>query len=204
MLRWMRLKSLLFVLLIAHLGGCAGTSVQPEVSADWPQHLQQLQALSSWRATGKVALRSASAQETANLIWQQSGAATQLQLSGPFGAGATQVYSDGHQLTVEQGDDKRTVDISTPTAVLANTGWDLPLRSLPYWLKGMPDPTGEADHLATDPGTGHLTQLQQFGWNIRFEQYRSHPASALPGRLLLVKDDTRVTVLIRQWQTRNP
>lgn len=196
MLHWIWLKGLVLIL----LGGCAATSMQPVLPVDWEHHLQQLQTLSHWRASGKVALRSTRAQETATLVWRQAGESTKLQLSGPFGAGATQIYSDGRQLTIERGNDTRTLDVSTPVAIAHNTGWDLPLRSLPHWLKGMPDPHASSEQLETDPATGYLTHLQQHGWTIDFEQYQVPDSIALPGRLRLVKHDTRVTLLIRQWQ----
>ncbi|MDX1734166.1 MAG: lipoprotein insertase outer membrane protein LolB [Halioglobus sp.] len=197
----MRAGRWLTCLLLAVAAGCAVIDDRTTAPADWASHRDSLLELYAWTATGKVALRSRDSAESATIIWRQQATESWVRLSGPFGAATTNLYSDGRSLTVQQGEEQRTVDISTPGQVLLNTGWDLPLQAQPHWLRGQPDPDSEVQELGIDPASGHLASLRQQGWQVRYSQYRLNGDVTLPSRLVLEKDDTRATLLIRRWQT---
>jgi outer membrane lipoprotein LolB len=170
-------------------------------SAGWQAHSQQLTALQQWTARGKLAIRTVEVSESASLVWQQKEATSHLELSGPLGVGATTIDNDGRQLDIRQGDDHQTLDISTPDAILVNTGWDLPLGALTYWLKGLPSPSTNVQKLELDPTTELLQTLQQDDWDIRYEEYGQFQGFTLPTRLQIQRGATRVKVVIAHWQT---
>jgi len=183
------------------LAGCAALEPQLPTSAGWQAHSQQLALLQQWTANGKLAVRSADAAESASLEWRQHDQDTHLQLSGPLGVGATTIYSDGQQLDIHQGNEHRTLDISTPDAVVLNTGWDLPLLALTYWLKGMPSPHAKVQKLELDPQTELLQILQQDDWEVHYEQYGQFEQFTLPTRLRIQRGATRARIIISHWQT---
>ncbi len=157
--------------------------------------------LQQWTASGKLAVRTADASESAGLVWQQHDQATHLQLSGPLGVGATTIDSDGRRLDIRQGDEHSTLDISTPEAIAANTGWDLPLLALAYWLKGVPSPDSKVQRLELDPQTELLQSLQQDDWEVHYEQYEQFQEFTLPTRLQIQRGATRAKVIISHWHT---
>lgn len=194
-------RTLTLYLLLLLLAGCAGWGQRAPTSAGWQAHSQQLAALQQWNASGKLAVRTATSSESASMVWQQRGQNTHLQLSGPLGVGATTIDSDGRQLEIRQGDEHRTLDISTADAIALNTGWDLPLHALAYWLRGLPAPASEVQLIELDPHSEMLQRLQQDNWVVDYEEYAQFQAFALPTRLQIQRGATRVRVIISHWQT---
>ncbi len=188
-------------LLLLLLAGCTGLGQREPASAGWKAHSQRVAMLQQWTASGKLAVRTADASESATLVWQQHDLDTHLQLSGPLGVGATTIDSDGRRLEIRQGDERSTLDISTPEAIAENTGWDLPLLALAYWLKGVPSPDSNVQRLELDPQTELLQSLQQDDWEVRYEQYGQFQEFTLPTRLQIQRGATRAKVVISHWHT---
>jgi outer membrane lipoprotein LolB len=194
-------RYLLTAVLALLLTACAGQQARLPTDASWTEHSARLQALDSWTAEGKLALRSSEQSESASLLWRQQGGDTYLQLSGPMGLNRTAIRSDGRQLEVSRGDDINTWDISTPNAMVQETGWDLPLQALPHWLKGLPAPDSRISLLELDPDRTLLRILRQDGWEIRYETYANFGNFTLPTRLQILRADTSARVIIRNWKT---
>jgi outer membrane lipoprotein LolB len=188
------------VLLI--FAGCAGQHTREADSLSWQEHSSQIQQLSHWTARGKLALRSSERAEAATILWQQRGNNTELHLSGPMGISATTITSDGQHMEVRQGEELKTVDISTNDAIALNTGWDLPLLALPYWLKGIPSPHSPVQLLELDPDRNLLRDLQQDDWEIHYEQYQQFKDLTLPTRLRIQRGTTSARMIIRHWQAQ--
>ena len=190
-----------FWLLILLLAGCSGMDLREPTAASWEIHSEQLMLMHQWSAKGKMAVRTANASESASLVWQQDNQNTYVQLSGPLGIGATTIYSDGLELEMHQGNDHTTIDISDPDAMISNTGWDLPLHALSYWLKGIPSPDSTVQRLELDPKTELLQNLWQNDWEVRYDQYEQFEEFTLPTRLKIQRGATRAKVIISNWQT---
>ena len=47
---------------------------------------------------------------------------------------------------------------------------------------------------------GRLEYLQQAGWDIHYDRYKTVDALDLPARILLENDEIRVRLVIDQWQ----
>jgi outer membrane lipoprotein LolB len=114
-----------------------------------------------------MALQNAERAESASIDWRQQNDISQLQLTGPMGLGATTVYADASTLEVTQGGESRRYDVSTPELAQAQTGWDLPVQALQYWLKGVPSP--ELDIQQKNVEHGLLKLLQQAHWTCTFK-----------------------------------
>ncbi len=186
--------------LVMLLAGCAGQETRVLKQPGWQAHSAHLQLLNHWIADGKLALRTSDRSESANIRWQQAGVSTRLQLSGPMGFNATEIRSNGKEMEMRQGETVTSWDISTADAIERNTGWDLPLQALPYWLKGLPAPDVRIQALELDPGGSLLSKLQQDGWLVLFERYKQFGDISLPTRLRIQRGTTTARVIIRDWQ----
>ncbi len=183
------------------LAGCAGMGRPPlpANAQEWAQRQALLGALTHWTASGKIALRTAQEAESASLRWQQSGADTHLELSGPLGVAATTVDSNGEYLAIRRGEEYQRWSLSDPELGEANH-WDLPLASLHYWLKGIPAPGAPVQDLALDPATQLPQKLQQQGWTVEYQAFAQFGPYQLPTRLQVERDSTRARILLRDWQ----
>ncbi|MEH6587713.1 MAG: lipoprotein insertase outer membrane protein LolB [Halioglobus sp.] len=187
-----------FALSLLVLAGCAGQPQQGPGEESWQAREDQLTRLDHWTASGKIALRTAEQAESASLLWQQMGEATHLRLSGPLGVSATTVDSDGHQLEVRQGDDYSRWNLDDPNSAQPG-GWDLPLRSMHYWLKGIPDPDLAVESLQLDELSQLPQQLQQQGWTVEYQQFSSFGNYHLPTKLRVFRGETQARILLRNW-----
>lgn len=191
-------------LLASLLAGCAGQQARVGSDTSWAQHQSRLQALDTWAAEGKLALRSTQISESASLNWQQSPTGTTVHLSGPLGFKATTIESDGSELQLRQGDDISRWDISDPEAMARQTGWNLPLQALPHWLKGIPAPVSSFELVAFDTDPSLLGSLQQEGWTVTYREYARFADLTLPTRLQIQRGDTSIKVIIRDWTIPAP
>lgn len=160
----------------------------------WQDREAQLKALSHWKASGKLALRTADKSESATLQWKQSNNVAQIVLSGPLGLNTTSIESDQTSLTIRQSGQIRHYDISSGTIPSA---WDLPVQALPYWILGLPAP-GEPIHEQVIEQNA-IRQMAQSGWTITYEDYGQFDQYVLPTRLKIEKHSTRARLLIRNW-----
>ena len=195
----LHLPGLLLLLLL--VSACATTGPGAIDSPDWQAHSARLQALQQWRASGKLALRDPERAESAILDWHQDGAQTRVHLRGPLGVGATRIVSDGRQLEIQRDGEVRVIDISSRDQVRLHTGWDLPLGALPYWLRGLPDPSLEVEALQLDAAGTLPRELSQAGWRVSYEDFADAGGLPLPSRLRIENGATRAIVVIRRWRT---
>lgn len=195
--RWQ--AATLAALLLTLVTACSN---QPKPSggdpdAQWPIRAAQLQLLDDWQASGKISLRSEQRSESANMTWSQRSHHTKLNLSGPMGFSATTISSDGSKLEVIQGNSTRHYDISSPDAIVRETGWNLPLNAMHYWLKGLPAPALDIEQ--ADITLGMLNRLIQAGWTITYQKFGQFGQYQLPMKIQLEGADTRIRVIIREW-----
>ena len=194
-----RLLAMMSTVSLMFLAGCASTPETHPDGATWEARQSTMETLEHWTASGKIALRTAEQSESASMLWQQVGQATHLRLSGPMGISATTIDSDGHQLEIRQGEDYSRWNLDDPD-LQKNSEWDLPLRSLHHWLKGVPDPTLKIQSLQLDEANQLPLQLQQQGWTVDFQQFKRFDDYQLPTRLKATRGATRVTILLREWR----
>ncbi len=179
------------------LASCARLPEQTATEMSWQDRVAQISALSHWKASGKLALRTPSQSESANLEWTQGNKITQILLSGPMGLGATAIESDTVQLRISRDGQTQVYDISSQAASDVIIGWDLPLQALPYWILGLPSPQAPVLNQLVEDGL--LRQIKQLGWTITYEQYQQFEQYTLPTRLTIERDSTRARLIIRHW-----
>ena len=191
--------AILIPALVLLIAGCAGQPELDDGDRNWQQRSEQLSQLTHWKAEGKVALRSADRSESANMSWTQQKNKTVLNLSGPIGLGATTITTDGSFLEMVRDGSLQRFDVSSPESIVRETGWNLPLHALHYWLKGIPAPDLEIEELRTEQG--RLNYLRQSGWTISYQGYGQFGPLVLPTKLDIETEGSRARLIVRTWTT---
>jgi outer membrane lipoprotein LolB len=178
----------------AALAGCAAVRPAGVVQAPWEQRVTQLQQAHGWRLDGRAAAALGQQGWQASLDWRQAGAASEVHLAGPFGAGA---------VLLRLGPDGLSLNGAPPSEAVAEQlqdrlGFDLPLANLRYWLLGVPDPSLPFELTRNDQDRAQT--LDQAGWNISYDRYMADRGDLLPQRLVLRRADARVRVAIDHWE----
>lgn len=179
------------------LAACAASPEKVPVSADWQTHQAEVSAWDSWDVRGKIALRTPAQAESASLEWQQRAGLSELRLSGPLGMAATRVSSNGERVTIIRGETVQEIDASSPASLEAATGWPLPVRQLPFWLRGIPAPGATSGESVSD---GLLRQLSQDGWQVDYLDYGDFAGLRLPSRIRVEGHGLSAKLILRQWR----
>lgn len=195
-----RTLQFLTLALIVLLAGCATqapTQKEERHPGDWRTQQSNLEALDTWTAAGKVGIRTPDDSQSANLDWTQRADQYRISVSGPWGTGRNTLKGNGRQVTLTNGDG--TFQAPTPEELMAQQmGWSLPLSSLVYWVRGLPDP--RSPHRTSEDDVGFPATMDQAGWHIDYRDWSQADGLWLPRRIVMTYDDLRTTLVINRWQ----
>ena len=127
---------------------------------------------------------------------------------GPLGAGHSRVLASAERIRIEAGS-QPPLEFSAPfegveSALAERVGFGLPLASLAYWMRGVPDPSvgaGEAQSAAMTLAPAGGVPFDQAGWRVQPEDpvWIERAPAALPRRVTLTQGSVRIRVVIDQW-----
>jgi outer membrane lipoprotein LolB len=178
----------------------AGCATAPSLPAPGPGAAEArraaLQGRETWSLSGRVAVAAAGEGSTAAVDWRQAGGQSDLELRGPFGAGAIRVFLTGDGVSIEDGTAR--LDGEDARRYLEDQlGASLPMVELRYWVLGVPAPDSPYEELAGPDGLPR--RLAQKGWVISFERYREADGEQLPSRITAEAGGTRVRLAVSRW-----
>ena len=182
------LAGLLAVLLVA---GCATTPA--------PRGSQSAAAITAWQLNGRVSLTRGEEGWHAGLYWQEQADTFYLRVSGPLGQGGFQLNGDARGIVLVDADGQSFVARDVDALLVQVTGWQLPVKGLRYWIRGLPAPAaGKAK--ATRDEVGQLLRLEQSGWTVNYQRYQLVGDVLLPVKLQLLHADIAVRIVVDQWE----
>lgn len=205
----MRLPAIVLAFAALIMSGCTSLQVDPlpeglteQPPAGWTEDRTRLERFRQWELSGKLAVKQPTDSGTAVInYWIQDEDAYELELSSSFlGMGRTTLEGvPGFiELTLPGGDQYQSGD---PEALIeAATGWQLPINSLTWWIRGLPGPDGDFRLFFDD--RDRLAVIRQQGWEIRYDRWKSFidDYPPLPARVTAVKDEKRVRLVISNWR----
>lgn len=183
--------------LLLAVAACGSMARRAAVPGDWAHSRAALQSHDTFMMTGRVGVAAGEEGFNARLRWKQSGARSELALEGPLGVGGVQVEAEGETFRVQTSKGEK-LDSEAARAVLKERlGFAPPLRSLRYWVLGVPDPAEPAEETLDE--SGRLATLQQGGWQISYTRYVAAGGGWLPDRLTLQNGTVRVRLIVESW-----
>ena len=194
----------LFLLLL--ISACASPILPPVDSPErtWQSREIQLSNVNDWQLTGRMAVTTDVEAWHMDVNWQQRSDNYTILISGPFGAG--KVRLSGNANGVYLYDDDGVYFAKEPDALLhQHTGVIMPVSSLFYWIRGLPNPRMKEYNKPKLDDQGRLAFLQQNGWNVEFKRYLQVESLQLPDKLFIKgKPDIDVRLVIDDWQITRP
>lgn len=181
------LRALLLLLTLSGLAGCA---IQPPAPV-----IADTARMTHWQAEGKMGVRVADRGGNLYFTWSQNGELYTLALSGPLGAGRTELNGSPGGVILRNGD-LGEISASSPEVLLeAVTGYSAPVSYLAHWLKAEPATREAQVERGTD---GRTLRIAEDGWIASFPVWdEAYPG--LPRKILVTGPDTRLTVVISRW-----
>ncbi len=193
---------------IALLAGCASLvdtrPADPATEAQlaaWESHERQLESMSDWGFEGRAAIRSGVTGGSVRVEWTQVGTVTSLALSGPFDTGRLAMTGTPDHMLLTDGDGNRRMTDEPETLLEEQTGWRIPLATLPRWIRGLPSDSVDAlspDDFRLDDD-GRLANFSDDGWDVEYDRYRDVGRAALPHFVELRHDGMRIRIVVDDW-----
>jgi outer membrane lipoprotein LolB len=159
------------------------------------------EALANWNLSGRIAVSTGDRGGSGRIDWQQQAGGYTISLSAPVTRQSWQLSGNdrGARLEGIAGGPREGADVEQ--LLLSATGWNIPVRALQDWVRGIPAPAREFG-----PGNqvyaGSLpASLMQAGWSIEYQEW--HPAGPdrpeLPRRIVARRGDASVKLVIDEW-----
>jgi outer membrane lipoprotein LolB len=184
------------------LAGCVTTRVVPPAPpteatlAAFEQRERSLGARADWGLEGRIAVSNSRDAGSGRIEWRQTGPRFDIALTAPITRQGWRLTGEpGHAVLdglpggPRQGSDAETL-------LREATGWAIPVRSLPRWVRGLrADPATAGVRFGAD---GRLARLAESGWTIDYT-WPDDRAADLPSRIEARRDDARVRLVIDRW-----
>jgi outer membrane lipoprotein LolB len=193
----------LFIVVAGILSGCSHQQPKaPLISQNWAAHKQHVEAVDNWQAVGKLAIKVPNDGGTANLKWLQTGDAYQIDLNGPFGSGKVTINGVPNNVTLSEASQTPQSAKTAEELIRKNSGWNIPVTQLAFWVRGLPDPNSKITHFAPN-AQGLVGEIEQLGWKVTYGEYLNLNTSTInipmPGRIVAEYKDVRLTLVVREW-----
>jgi len=169
----------------------------------WQKRQAYVKTKQAWNLNSKVALRYGEENVSFRLNWLQQPAFNYvMQIFNPLtGAMIARLSrkSGGVSLLADDGQIYRDTD--EERLLLKQSGLNLPVKGMQFWVRGIPSPKHKVDVLQLD-AYGRPQVLQQAGWKIKYSRYANNNYNAMPNRVVLVrgKDNLYVKMIAKKWQ----
>lgn len=201
------MKRFIFLLAVISLTACTSIPTPPKaLVADpdktWEQRKLVLSEINDWHLDGRMAIINGDESWHLNMTWQRHADKYILDISGPFGAGRAQLTGTDEGVILIDSDENYFFANSPDRLLKEVTGIRMPVQSLLYWIRGLPDWNIEKDKQKIDD-YGRLKQLHQDGWRVRFKRYVDSGKYELPQKVFIDGHELKVKIFIDEWDLKS-
>jgi outer membrane lipoprotein LolB len=177
-----------------YLAGCSGIPAT-EIDSDgrnllYESRLASLNDITRWEINGKDG-------GSGNFYWLNEGHEHQMSFHGALGRGAWRLEAEEGEAVLELADGETFRAPSINLLVEQQLGWEVPVDSLAWWVRGLAAPgswqTRELDE------RGQLEDLDQSGWAITYGRYKDNDGVVMPSKMTARKGSQTVKLVVRDW-----
>lgn len=186
------------------LTGCVSAPLRaPAVPVDPAQAQAQDQRrgeVVDWSLGGRIAVSNGKQGGSGRIDWQQSRDRYAVALSAPVTRQSWRLSGDaaGGRLEGIEGGPRESADVEA--MLLETTGWNIPVRALADWVRGVQAPAAEFGAARVVYGEGNRpTRLEQAGWTIDYTQWQADAANPMPTRLVATQGQAKVRLIVDEW-----
>ncbi|MCP4323649.1 MAG: outer membrane lipoprotein LolB [Psychromonas sp.] len=195
------MKLRIFYLLIPFLfSGCAQFPKKAvQKNSSWENQQTQLERLTHWSISGKLAIITPEERNSLNIHWQQSNQDFHIHLTTFLGLSVLDIQKSGDTTVIIDTDGNRHISDSTEQLITELSGMILPINQLQQWIKGNPSKANyqldENQQVITLQSSSDESGL----WSILYSDYRTTHNTNLPHKLKLNRGKLRIKFAISDW-----
>ncbi|MGA2654768.1 MAG: lipoprotein insertase outer membrane protein LolB [Gammaproteobacteria bacterium] len=184
---------ILFLTLL--LTACVKHQATPEL----PFEMADPETIEHWEIKGKFSVKQPDEAVSAGLLWKQSSPDRyDIALTGPLGQGNVLLSGYPDKVVFQDAHGDKETAYNAELLLYHHTGWSMPIESMYYWVRGLPDPHYKYEYILDDQGL--YARLRQHGWTIIYNSYQQVDDYRLPRKMTLNYTDTHITLFFRTWQ----
>ena len=197
-------KSFLLILVVLVLYGCATPDRRPELGSKLPSELAierkaSYESINEWKIRGRIGVQRGDDGFSAGFKWLQEGDTFDIKLFDPLGRQVAWLRGDDRNVSLDTAKGDKIKAQDPEKMLLQHLGWTLPIRSLLYWVKGLPDPTSIVWQEEYDE-QGRIRLIRQADWNVQFVKYLNKDNKSFPKLTRLEHQDFKLKLLVQDWQ----
>lgn len=192
--------SLLFALLVT---GCTQIPQQPPAQkVSWLIHQQQLENLTDWSLSGKLAIITQEERHSLNIYWAQTDNDFHITLTTFLGVTVLDIKKTSIGTQIIDNNGERFFGKDSEALIKRLSGLVIPIDVLQQWIKGNPNDASyqlnKNNQVESLAGHDQKNAL----WSINYQQYSPVQGIYLPQKLQLKRLDLRLKFAISKWQLK--
>lgn len=195
-------RPLLLAMLLL-LTGCTSLKLEPQTAQfkpqSWEQRRSSLEKIHEWGINGAFSVQQNDKVNIANYSWQQNGSDYQIRINSSLNLYSLFIEGRNGQVTLWESKQKSITAQSPEALMKQRLGWSIPISYLAYWIRGLPAKT---EYQSRQDAYGHLSQLRQQGWRVKFTEYTNVQRYDLPRILQIEGHGLQIKIAIKQWTIR--
>jgi len=188
------------LLIASSLTGCApfmGGAVAPRLT----EVQRPLYSVNAWKLEGRIAVKAGNEGWNANLFWEHEGGQDRLRIYGPFSQGAVSIIVQSDLVYINEGNGVVTSSSDPDDLLKKKLGFVVPLRSLRYWVLGLPAP--DIDYQAKVDAEGGFTGFEQQAWVLGFENFEKVANFIMPQKITILGNVVRLKLVVDEFVIKN-
>lgn len=151
-----------------------------------------------WALSGRLGVTSARTGGSGSFTWTQDGAHYVFDVRGPLSSQSFRLTGDASGAVLEGLDGGPLHGPDAQALMRKALGWDVPLRDLRAWVRGLRADGGPADLVF---GANRLPAvLRQDGWEVDYKEWDTARQPPLPRRIFAEMPPYKVRLFIESWQ----
>jgi outer membrane lipoprotein LolB len=193
----------------AALAACVSQPARETAPVDAAQaraNDNQRSAVLEWDLSGRIAVSNGNRGGSGHIDWQQHAGGYTISLSAPVTRQSWRLSGDdrGARLDGVAGGPREDADVEQ--LLLSATGWNIPVRALQDWIRGIAAPAREYGPEKFVYAGGLPATLEQGGWSIEYQDW--HPAAVgwpqMPRRIVARHGEASVKLVVDEWNPGGP
>jgi outer membrane lipoprotein LolB len=153
-------------------------------------------SLSSWQASGRIAVSGAEAGGSGSFNWSQRDEIATVRMRGPVGIGSLNLSLTDKSMKIATADGEEFLAEEADAELTRRLGAHVPAQSLRYWLVGIAAP-GESTWNEPTPESATLSQNH---WRIDYQKFAMFDGVRLPTKLVASSGPAKVRIVIDKWK----
>jgi len=199
----MKFRFLSLLLPLLFMGCAQQPNTTPQQNTSWKIQKTQLETLTQWSISGKLAVITPDQRNSVNIHWQQSEQDFAIHLSTFLGLSVLDIKKKDDETIIIDSDGKQYRANNSEQLINELSGMSIPIEHLQQWIKGNPHQAtyqlNEQQQVTSLLGTDQQSKL----WSINYSDYRNINNINLPHKLQLTHGNIRLKFIISSWKVTN-